>query len=567
MAEDDTEMLPVTEPRRSRDGDRTGEPEEGESGSVVSGAPFEDGVGSDGDPEDGSENDRDGSEREPTDVSDGEPDAESAEQADREPDGNKDAAGDGNSGDDAGDGPTEGTCDDPTDGTDGDSEAGSGDDAAADLDEDLDGNTTADLDGDSDESGSPGAEDASEGGSGDPSSDEKTTLDRVKAFARTHKRPLIVATALLVSICVTGGGIWYCYDRTETAQAAEARHLVTYGNERDLVNETMAGAKTVLDGDENGEGQITAEQVTDPATLDALRDAYNANKDASAVEPWDSPTGSFESLDSALDYVTFWDVEQSKRDNEAKRSRMEEQRQEVEGAIFDVRTSKREKDVANAQQGLADSIDAASKALETCEGKVSDQGTVDALKEAIASATEVRDADMSGLHYTDEGECQTRIDELNAQSDAVDSAKTAAEDSHADWAAAQRAAAEFASQQAAQRAAHRSGGSARQRSDGTWYVDYTYFYGGNSANSDGTLAEWKDGYYVAHDWSQNGQNIASKPGTVVVDGRTYRYVSSIVVSRDTTWDEVSGFVYANGGIGFQTCDPSGGYLITHYEPM
>ena len=290
MAEDDNETLPVTEPRRSRDGDRTDEPEEGESGDVVSGAPFEDGAGSDGDPddnpEDGSESDRDGSEREPTDWFDGEPDAKSVERADSEPGENADDAddtgdaGDGDSGDDAGD-----------------SEAGFGDDAAEDLGEDLGGDTDRDLggdtdgdpDGDSDEDGGLDAKDASEGGSGDPSSDEKTTLDRVKAFARTHKRPLSVATALLVSLCVAGGGIWYCYDRTETAQAAEARHLVTYGNERDLVNETMAGAKTILDGDENGEGQITAEQVTDPATLDALRAAYNANKDASAVEPWDSP--------------------------------------------------------------------------------------------------------------------------------------------------------------------------------------------------------------------------------------------------------------------------------------
>ena len=53
----------------------------------------------------------------------------------------------------------------------------------------------------------------------------------------------------------------------------------------------------------------------------------------------------------------------------------------------------------------------------------------------------------------------------------------------------------------------------------------------------------------------------------MVDGRTYRYVSSMVVPRDTEWSEVSGFAYANGGIGFQTCDPSGGYLITHYEPV
>lgn len=59
--------------------------------------------------------------------------------------------------------------------------------------------------------------------------------------------------------------------------------------------------------------------------------------------------------------------------------------------------------------------------------------------------------------------------------------------------------------------------------------------------------------------------IASKPSTVVVNGKTYHYVSSKVVSRDTTWDQVEGYVHANGGIGFQTCYGDG-YLITHYEP-
>lgn len=106
-----------------------------------------------------------------------------------------------------------------------------------------------------------------------------------------------------------------------------------------------------------------------------------------------------------------------------------------------------------------------------------------------------------------------------------------------------------------------------QRSDGTWYVSYRGTDDPSTANADGSTSEWMDGYYVAHSWSSGGQMIASKPNTVVVDGKTYEYVSAITVPQDTTWDQVSEFVYQNGGIGFQTCVGNGNVIITHYEPV
>lgn len=86
-----------------------------------------------------------------------------------------------------------------------------------------------------------------------------------------------------------------------------------------------------------------------------------------------------------------------------------------------------------------------------------------------------------------------------------------------------------------------------------------------AAPADGSVGEWQSGYYIAHDWSSAGQQIASKPAHVTVNGQIYHYVSSMVVPADTTWDSVAGFVYANGGIGFQTC-VGDQRLITHYEP-
>ena len=82
----------------------------------------------------------------------------------------------------------------------------------------------------------------------------------------------------------------------------------------------------------------------------------------------------------------------------------------------------------------------------------------------------------------------------------------------------------------------------------------------------GYVCEWKSGYYVAHNWSSGGIKIASKPAYVVVNGITYKYISSKLVSRSTTWSQVVDYVRANNGIGFQTCSRNL-YLINHYEPV
>ena len=107
--------------------------------------------------------------------------------------------------------------------------------------------------------------------------------------------------------------------------------------------------------------------------------------------------------------------------------------------------------------------------------------------------------------------------------------------------------------------------AAEQAAANTWTVSYVPSYGTATAPADGSVGEWQPGYYIAHDWSANGSRIASKPAHVIVNGQVYHYVSSMVVPPDTAWASVSGFVYANGGIGFQTCVGSQ-RLITHYEP-
>lgn len=379
----------------------------------------------------------------------------------------------------------------------------------------------------------------------------------------SHKGSAIAfVIALAVVSGVAGGGI-YCYQRTETAQSAEARHLVTYANEQALVDETMVQAKTILDENEQGEGAITSEQVADASVLDVLRDIYDEHKEASLVEPNDAPTGSWSSFQSVSDWFDFWAVEQSLKENESKRSYMQEERQAVEDAILAVETSKRQKDVSDARGSLSDTIASAEELLDTVKGEVSDNETVTAFEAQLENAKATRDEDLAEIRYTSQSECEAQIETYENSAAALTEAQAKAEESHADWQAAQQREAEYASQQAARQ----SGGYATPAAGGTWYVSYRGTDDSSTANADGSLSVWKDGYYIAHQWSSNGQMIKSKPSTVVVDGRTYRYVSSITVPQSTPWDEVAGFVYTNGGIGFQTCVGGNNVLITHYEPV
>ena len=42
-------------------------------------------------------------------------------------------------------------------------------------------------------------------------------------------------------------------------------------------------------------------------------------------------------------------------------------------------------------------------------------------------------------------------------------------------------------------------------------------YDTSTAAADGSVTQWEEGYFIAHEWSENGQMILSKPAYVVVD--------------------------------------------------
>ncbi|MEY8436690.1 hypothetical protein AAK967_02945 [Atopobiaceae bacterium 24-176] len=230
---------------------------------------------------------------------------------------------------------------------------------------------------------------------------------------------------------------------------------------------------------------------------------------------------------------------------------------------------------------IASGLDAAS---------VKDPATYCDLEALLAQAN--RDAQALSRRGSDgvgASGCVSRVMDAQRSCDllraAADAAKRSADEKAADERAAQEKAAQeraawqgsrgvqasgsatasgprAASGQAAE-AAGEGGGAG----DGAWNVSYRNEYGAAEGAADGACTQWADGYYVAHDWSESGAQIASKPNTVVVDGQRYAYAGSMVVPEGSDYygSGAYDFTHADGGIGFQTCC-DGGYLITHYVP-
>lgn len=232
-------------------------------------------------------------------------------------------------------------------------------------------------------------------------------------------------------------------------------------------------------------------------------------------------------------------------------------------AMQDVRASIALEQSIEAQDALSAQLDDARSVRDQNDGKVSDVSTMTTLEDAIASAEQTVSLDVN---VTDANVYREATDALSSASDSV---KT----SHDEWQKAQEAAAAAARRASAARyasrseaqAAAQSGGTVAQASDGTWYVSYAT---GQYVDSSGGVTEYFDNYYVAHrSTGTNGQTIASRPTYVVVDGVRYQYVSERHAAVGSDYNLIKDWATANGGIAFQTCEPDGSVLVTHYEPV
>lgn len=113
--------------------------------------------------------------------------------------------------------------------------------------------------------------------------------------------------------------------------------------------------------------------------------------------------------------------------------------------------------------------------------------------------------------------------------------------------------------------------------DATWIADKNYGYTGTKyigvdkhaidddyAHEDGSVNEWAEAYYVAHDWSYGGGQIAglSVGDTVVVDGMTVN-IAGVQHFRSEEYFETIRNAIGWDVVAFQTCDDYGGVVVAY----
>ena len=286
---------------------------------------------------------------------------------------------------------------------------------------------------------------------------------------------------------------------------------------------------------------VTDEQVLDPDTLDNLKAVTDGAKPL-LTDPGDEPASDEFILRRVYDYGQLAGT-CGKQEN-----KVAENIVLVESGVKSVNDSVTAKQRDDAMKATAAKVDEAKGVLDKSNGAVLDDTNRNALNGLIDEANALAgNADATKEQLDDEtNRLQGGIDGVNADMQAKvehdEAVRKAEEEKKA-----------------------RGSASAGSNATDTWQPSYFNAYGTAAADDSGALTQWADNYFIAHDWSANGKRIASRPAHVVINGTTYHYVSEMVVSRDTYFDDTKAFCYANNGIAFQTCYGAN-YLITHYEP-
>lgn len=370
---------------------------------------------------------------------------------------------------------------------------------------------------------------------------KRTVHDRVCELMEHHGRKVALAIALVFSLVLTLAVM-------ESAYAFQEMHGAYTGLTSELsaskteLEEARQELQTSVDETETLLDATAEDQVDNPAVLSDTAEHLASARTRLSTKPADTEEQPhwFLEIPSLRDAVG---------ENAATAETM---RTDVDTLATDrdaIHQSVHRKQVADARAALTDLVKTMRTSLANSEGQVQDESTREALSTAIQNAESLL-ADESA---DDLAAYQSATDELNAAKASVDASVAA------------KKAAEEAARKAEEERRARGSASQDANATDTWHVTYYNAYGTEEADANGAVTQWADRYFIAHDWSSNGQRIMSKPAHVVVDGQTYHYVSSRVVTRDTTWSQIQGFAQANGGIAFQTCYGAN-YLITHYEP-
>ena len=286
---------------------------------------------------------------------------------------------------------------------------------------------------------------------------------------------------------------------------------------------------------------VTDEQVLDPDTLDNLKTVTDEAKPL-LTDPGKAPTSDKFILQRIYDY------EQLTGACDKQENKVAENIVSVNVGIKSVNDSVTAKQRDDAMKATAAKVDEAKDVLDKSKDAVLDNTNRNTLSGLIDEANAlVNNADATKEQLDDEtNRLQGGIDSVNADMQA-------------------KIEHDEAVHKAEEEKKARGSASAGSNATDTWQPSYFNAYGTEAADPSGALTQWADNYFIAHNWSANGKRIASRPAHVIINGTTYHYVSEMVVSRDTYFDDTKAFCYANNGIAFQTCYGAN-YLITHYEP-
>lgn len=375
---------------------------------------------------------------------------------------------------------------------------------------------------------------------------------------RPGKRQRIVATACGIAAIAIAAGCLYVGHETASAlsevSSATSSAAITDSNANGVLERT-ASFSDLTDDD----------IMPDDGGDDGILAAYATARDAASTAVSEEMPG--------VDGIEWYNLDEARsaRDDASRiAGEKHDALSTLRSAASAITTSRYERKCSDAKDALQASSDSAQDVLDSTEDEVHDNAIRQTLADAIDAGNALLGEDglLSANAYSS---AQGRIDD----------ASQAVSDDHAQWqkekeeeeerqrqaAAAAAAARAYASKEAAESAAASSGGHATQSSNGTWYVSYRGNDQEGTANADGSVSEYRNGYFIAHRHGPNGKIIATRPNSVVVDGKSYHYVSSIVVDDDSSFDDAYAYARQNGGIGFQTCTiPTGGDIIVHYEP-
>lgn len=291
-------------------------------------------------------------------------------------------------------------------------------------------------------------------------------LDGVAENKKSRKKTVIAVASVAVVAVLAGGGClgWKAYTGH---QLADAKQVCVEASEsyRKAVN----GYSTLVDGDAAAASQITAKQVADAKTVDALAAALKATEPKTVACVADDKAG-YEAQAALIEKHAGWYGKHAKS---------------LENAVKAVNDSKLAKTVSDAERLLKDS-----------DGKVQDASTRDELSKAIKA----KDADAIAA-------ASKKVnDSMAAKTKADEEAQRKAEEEQAAQAAAEAAAAAQQAQQSYAQQSYTPSYSTPQQS-------YTPSYSGGSTSGGGSGSSTPDfvpvskGFGVEPDGSWHPGNI------------------------------------------------------------